>query len=118
MRKAIWTIVVILFFAATLCACSNDGFPTGTYTLGNRAHEFRDDGTFSYLEGDEVMTEGTYFIQDDEIQITDSYCAERDANPGTYKWIFEDGRLNFELIGEDLCEDRRSTLTLTWYGPK
>jgi len=117
MKKIFWTITCVLFVAAALSACTSDEFPTGTYTHSSRVVEYRDDGTFTYLWDDEVITEGTYVIQDDEIQFTDSYCAEEFANPGTYKWQYEDDKLTLELI-EDLCEGRRELNTLTWFGPK
>jgi hypothetical protein len=117
MRKAIWAIFVILFFAATLCACSSDKFPTGKYTSGTASVEYRDDGTYTLMNGDEVIAEGTYSIQEDEIQLTDSYCAERDANPGSYKWQHEDGKLSLELI-KDPCEGRVEATSGYWFGPK
>lgn len=116
MKKVIFTIVVILFVAATLCACSSKEFPTGTYTYFDTSVEYRDDGTFTLMSGNKVITEGTYSIKDDEIQFTDSYCAETDANPGIYKWQFEDGNLRFELI-EDPCEGRVEAVLLAWIGP-
>ena len=117
MKKAIWTFVVILFVAAALCACSSNKFPTGKYTYGSASVEYRDDGTFTLMSRDEVITEGTYAIQNDEIQFTDSYCAEIDANPGTYKWQYENGYLSLELI-EDPCEGRIVATTQNWFGPK
>jgi len=118
MKKTLWTILCILFVAAILCACSSKAFPTGTYTHSDLAHEFRDDGTFSYLSGGEVVTEGTYAIQGDEIQFTDSYCDEENAGPATYKWQYEDGVLSFELVGEDSCDGRFAALSVNWFGPK
>lgn len=117
MKKTLWTIFCILFFAATLCACSSKEFPTGTYTSGIYSVEYRDDGTFTLWHEGEVSTEGTYSVTDDEIQFIDSYCDELDANPGTYKWQYEDGVLSHELI-EDLCEGRRNTVLQTWNGSK
>jgi hypothetical protein len=117
MKKMFWTFVCILLVAATLGACSSKAFPTGTYTALDTMVEYRGDGTFTWMSGDDVNTEGTYSVEGDEIQFTDSYCAEEDANPGTYKWQHEDGKLKFELI-EDPCEGRRDVLTVNWFGPK
>lgn len=118
MKKILWTIMVVLFLAAAISACSSKEFPTGTFTRGDFVHEFRDDGTFTYKSGDEVQTEGTYTIQGDEIEFTDSYCDEENAGPATYKWQYEDGVLSFELVGEDLCEGRFAVLSVNWFGPK
>jgi hypothetical protein len=120
MKKAIWTIVVILFLAATLCACSSNKFPTGTYTHGDTSVEFRDDGTYALMDGNEVVTEGTYSIQDDQLQyITDSYCDAENAGPATYKWQYDEDKeiLSYQLI-TDNCEGRRMQHTLNWFGPK
>jgi len=119
MKKAILTTVLILFVAVTLSACSSEKFPTGKFTRGDVALEFRDDGTYRFLGGEEVITEGTYTIQGDEMHIiTDSYCDEENAGPATYKWQHEKDILKFELVGEDLCEGRRQQHTVNWFGPK
>ena len=118
MKKIFWTAVCILLIAAALSACSSKAFPTGTYTCPGGVVEYREDGTFTLMrENDIVVTEGTYSVKGDEIQFTDSLCAEEDANPGTYKWHHEDDKLKCELI-EDPCEGRRGLLTLIWFGPK
>jgi hypothetical protein len=120
MKKAVWTIVVILFVAATLCACSSNKFPTGTFTHGDTSIEIRDDGTYTLMDGDEVLTEGTYSIQGDQIQyITDSYCDAENAGPATYKWQYDEDKdiLSYELIADN-CEGRRMTHTVNWFGPK
>ena len=120
MKKILWTFVCILLVAAMLSACGSKAFPTGTYTHGDFTHEFRDNGTFTYMSGSEVRTEGTYIIQDDEITFTDNYCNEENAGSATYKWQYEDAsdNLSFDLIGEDLCKDRRDVLSVDWWGPK
>lgn len=117
MKKILWTVTCILLFAVTLSGCSNKEFPTGTFTHTDSAIEYRDDGTYTYLNDGVVDAEGTYTVQDDEIQFTDDYCAEEYANPGKYKWQYEDGKLSFELI-EDLCAGRRIAVLVTWFGPK
>lgn len=119
MKKIIWTIVVVLLVAAALSACSSDEFPYGTYSRQDATVEYRNDGTFTYKFGDEVVTEGTYSIEGDEILwINDSVCDAENAGSARYKWQHEDGVLSFELIGEDLCEGRREVMTVNWFGPK
>jgi hypothetical protein len=117
MKKILWTIVCILLVAAALSGCGNKEFPTGTYTRLGSEVEYRDDGTYTFWNDGEVVAEGTYTVQGDEIQVTDDYCAEEYANPGTYKWQHKDGKLTHELI-EDLCEGRRTAVLQTWFGPK
>jgi hypothetical protein len=118
MKKILWTITCILFVAATLCACSNDGFPTGTYRNDSAVTEYRDDGTITMWDNDEIVTEGTYSVEGDEITwIQDSWCDEENAGSATYKWSADDDGLSFELIGEDLCEGRRNAMALKWFGP-
>ena len=119
MKKIFWTITFVLFVAATLCACSNDGFPTGTYTHNQYVTEYRDDGTHTLWENDEVVTEGTFSVEGDEVTwIQDSFCDAENEGSATYKWSADDQGLKFELIGEDLCKGRRDTLSVKWFGPK
>jgi hypothetical protein len=117
MKKILWMITCILLVAVTLSACSSKEFPTGTYTHDDSVIEYRDDGTYTYLNDGEVTAEGTYSVQGDEIQFTDDYCAEEYANPGTYKWQHKDGKLSHVLI-DDLCEGRRMAVLQTFFGPK
>ncbi len=118
MKKTLWTIFCILFVAAALCACSSNEFPTGTYTHLDGTVEYRDGGTFILMGGDEIATEGSYSIEGDEITLRDTFCDENNAGTATYRWQHEDGVLSFELIGEDLCDERREMLSLNWFGPK
>lgn len=118
MKKTVWTIIFILFAAATLSACNNDGFPNGTYSHNQFVSEYRDDGTFTMWENDEIVTEGTYSVEGDEVTWKDSFCDAENAGSATYKWSADDRGLSFDLIGEDLCKGRRDSLSVTWYGPK
>ena len=120
MNKTLRITIFILFVAAILCACSGNEFPTGTFTHQNLTVEFMEDGTYKCLEGDEVITEGTYAIQDYEITwLTCRYCEAQNSGPATYRWQLEDGVLSFELIGDDFCGDRRVTLLEhNWFGPE
>jgi len=118
MKKNIWMIACIMILALTLSACSNKAFPTGTYTHQNVVVEYRDDGTFTNWFGDDVMTIGTYSVENNEITFQDTYCDEQYSGSATYAWTHEDGRLSFEVIGEDLCEGRRDSMSLNWFGPK
>jgi major membrane immunogen (membrane-anchored lipoprotein) len=119
MKKYIWTIACIMILAVTLSGCSNKAFPTGTYTnsLGN-TKEYRDDGTFTLWYGGSVVTIGTYSIENNEITFQDTYCDEQNSGSATYAWTYEDGKLSFEVIGEDLCDGRRDTTSVPWFGPE
>jgi hypothetical protein len=118
MKKIFWTITCILFVAATLCACSSEEFPTGTYINGQFVTEYRDDGTFTMWDNDKISTEGTYTVKGDEVTWKDSFCDAENAGSATYKWFADDQGLRFELIGEDLCQGRRDSLSVKWFGPK
>ena len=118
MKKIFWTIACVFFLAAALCACSSNEFPTGSYRTGEFVAEYRDDGTFTLYENGEVSTEGTYSVEGDEITwIQDSFCDAENAGSATYKWSADDQGLKFELIGEDQCEARHTTLSVKWFGP-
>jgi len=119
MKKNIWTITCILILAVTLSACSNKAFPTGTYTYGRGKVEYRDDGTMTLWYGDSVTTTGTYSVENNEIHfLHDTYCDEHNGGSATYTWTHEDGRLSYEVVGEDLCDGRRDTTSLSWFGPQ
>lgn len=118
MKKIFWTITCVLFVAVALSACSNNGFPTGTYTHNQFVTEYREDGTFTMWENDEITTEGTYSVKGDEVTWKDSFCDAENAGSASYKWSADDQGLSFELIGEELCEGRRDSLSVKWYGPK
>ena len=120
MKKNIWTITCILILAVTLSACSNKAFPTGTYTTtGEGSVEYRDDGTMTLWYGDNVVTNGTYSVENNKIHfLHDTYCDEHNGGDATYKWQYKDGVLTFELIGEDLCDGRRNTTSQSYFGPK
>ena len=119
MKKILWTIMVVLFVAVAISACSSDEFPYGTYTRQNQMVEYRDDGTFTYMFSGEVVTEGTFTIDGDEILwMKDTWCDAENAGSATYKWHHEDGALSFELVGEDFCEGRRGVMSYYWFGPK
>ena len=115
MKKYFWPITCILFIAAALSACSSETFPMGAYSLGSHTMEFHEDGTLRYLISDNLMTESSYSIQDDQITITGySDCDE----PATYIWQYDDHRLTFEPTAEDPCRDRSNSLSMNWLGPE
>lgn len=118
MKKILWPITLVLFVAVTLSACSNDAFPTGTYTHNQFVTEYREDGTFTMWNNDEISTEGTYSVNGDEITWRDSFCDAENVGPATYKWSADDQGLKFELVGEDNCKGRRDSLSVKWFGPK
>jgi len=120
MKKILWIITCVLFVATILCACSSDEFPTGTYTFGSHLIEFKEDGTFTYMIGNDLVTEASYSIQGDELiwLSDDGSCEDIGANPATYRWEHEDGKLNFVLVGEDQCTTRYERLSLSWIGPE
>jgi hypothetical protein len=118
MKKIFWTISCVLLVAATLCACSSNKFPTGKYRNGSSVTEYRDDGTFTMWDSDEIVTEGTYSVKGDEVTwIQDTWCDAVNAGSATYKWIADDQGLKFEKIGEEKCNGRWAALSIKWFGP-
>ena len=81
---------------------------------------FRDDGTYTYLIGGQVLLEETYAIEGNEITFLsdDSDCEDMGANPATYKWHLKDGTLTFEVVGQDLCAQRFYQLSMDWKDSK
>ena len=120
MKKILWMIMVFLFVAVSLIACSSDEFPYGTYRNGSAVSEYREDGTFTMWNNDEVVTEGTFSVDGDEVTwIQDSWCdAENTGGSSTYKWTLNERGLRFELIGEEPCLGRRIAVSEFWIGPE
>ena len=118
MKKIIWMIMFVLFVAVSLSACSSDEFPYGRYRDGSAVSEYREDGTFTMWNNDEVVTKGTYTVKGDELTwIQDSWCDKENAGSATYKWSANERGLRFELIGEDNCQGRRIACSEFWVGP-
>jgi len=115
MKKYFWSIACILFITAAICSCSSEAFPMGAYSLGSHTMEFQEDGTFRYLISDNEITESTYSIQGDQINISGYSDCDESA---TYTWQYEDRRLSFEPIAEDPCKDRSNSLSMNWFGPQ
>jgi hypothetical protein len=119
MKKIIWTITFVLLIAAALSACSSDEFPYGRYRSGSAVTEYREDGKLTMWNNDEVVTEGTFSVDGDEVTwIQDSWCEEENVGSATYRWQHEDGVLSFELIGEEPCLGRRQACSENWFGPQ
>src|SRR5215212_2489111 len=90
-------------------------FPTGTYTNGQFAITFSNDGTHSVSADGKVVVKGSYAVTQDQITLTDK---EGDyaclGTTGKYKWKVEGPSLKFEKI-EDDCEGRAGAmLGSTW----
>ena len=69
--------------------------------------------------GGSFTTIGTYSVENDEIHfLHDTPCDEDNSDSATYTLTYEDRRLSFELIGEDLCDGRRDTTSWSWSGPQ
>ena len=118
-KYTVLVIVSLLVLSAVLYGCSNQEFPTGTFMrTGDRIVEYTEDGTFRFIWDDEIITEGTYAINGNEITFKDSLCDEEYAGPATYTWAYENGALTFKVVGSDACDGRRSTLVLPWFGPQ
>ena len=118
-RYTVWVIVSLLMLSAVFCGCSRQEFPTGAFVRsGDRILEFNEDGTMRFIWEEIVVSEGTYTINGDEITIQDDFCDEEYAGPATYTWAYVEGALTFKSVSSDVCGDRRSALTLPWFGPQ
>jgi hypothetical protein len=120
--KTVRVAVIALATFGLFAACSDDGstneFPVGVYhqqgsTDASGTMEFKSDGTFVLAEGDEIVTEGTYSIDGDQLTWdTDSWCKDisADAESATYTWTQDGELLTMTVEGEDLCTDRVNTI--------
>jgi len=117
MRKPIAFVAVVVATAGLLVACSGDeGFPAGTYVstadvndLGPVTATYRDDGTMTVEQG-ELVSEGTYTVDGDQVTLSDTYCAESEGQEtATYTWEW-DGSVLTMTTTDDACESRESTV--------
>ena len=120
MRSTTTRIVVMaMAISGLFAACSDNGdtseFPVGVYhqpgsTEAEGTMEFKSDGTFVLLAGDEVaVTDGTYSVDGDQFTWeTDSYCRRVSdaAESATYTWTEDGDLLTMTVEGEDPCTDR------------
>lgn len=116
--------VVAIAIMGPLAACSDDGdtgeFPVGVYhmpgaTDAEGTMEFTSDDTFELRFTGEIVTEGTYSIDGDQLTWeTDSFCKEigDDAESATYTWALDGELLTMTVEGEDLCPDRAELMQL------
>ena len=87
-------------------------FPTGTYSNGEFAITFYEDGSHTVSANNNVLVKGTYTVAKDQIVLTDKEgeysCGE--SRPGKYRWTVDKNVLTFEKL-EDDCEGRAGALS-------
>ena len=125
MKRHLTCAIVVVAALGMLGACSDDEdeteFPTGkfvpvtaTSTEGGYI-EYKSDGTYEgFDESGEMVTEGTYTIDGDEITYDDSYCetVAPDSNPATYTFEWDGEVLSFGDNPDDVCIGRVETLAV------
>jgi hypothetical protein len=92
---------------------TEDGFPSGTFvskTDESWVLQFNDDGTYLFFANGVVDATGIYSITGDLYIETTDYAPCRHAKTATYRWAYDGRRLTFQLVGEDDCSPRRSSL--------
>jgi len=103
------SLSLVCIFGAALAQPENK-FPKGTYSNGQFAITFQDDGTHTVKEGDNVVVKGTYKITGDQIVLSDKEGQYACEGEGKYKWKAEGNALRFEKV-EDGCDGRANALT-------
>ena len=73
---------------------------------------FESDGKMSVSREGEIVVEGVYTVDKDQITLNDKRgpMACIDAGPGKFQWKFDGKALTFKLI-EDPCGGRANALT-------
>jgi len=110
---AAFALIASLFTALSIArATGEEKFPTGKYAAGPFIVSFESDGKMSVSRDGEIMVEGVYSLDKDQITFTDKRgpMACVDAGPGKFQWKFDGKALTFKLI-EDPCGGRASALT-------
>ena len=106
-------LVATLFTALSLGrAYGDDKFPTGKFITGPFTVSFETDGKMSVSRDGEIVVEGVYAVEKDQITFTDKRgpMACVDAGPGKFQWKFDGKALTFKAI-EDPCGGRANALT-------
>jgi hypothetical protein len=87
-------------------------FPAGTYADADFTLAFDGNGHFRGSQKGATKVEGSYTVQGDQLQFTDSSgpWACPAAQKGTYGWKAEGSRLTFSK-DTDACKDRVDSLT-------
>jgi len=134
MKKFAFTITLFcLCMLLASCAQGLDSgskFPTGIMVLEvdpDIKLEFKEDGTYLYSSGNDILSIGTYTVRGNKVTWTsDSYCDWLDAGQATYRWTYKEfvgypedvQKIFFEKIGEDKCTDRSYFLHLSAFLPQ
>jgi dipeptidyl aminopeptidase/acylaminoacyl peptidase len=90
-----------------------DEFPVGVFVHeenGSWELQFNDDGTYLFFVDGVVDATGSYSTVGDLYIETTDYAPCRHARTATYRWTYDGRRLAFQLVGEDGCSPRRSSL--------
>jgi hypothetical protein len=89
-------------------------FPVGQFEAGGTTVDFKADGTCEFSGAGWTMP-CTFSVNGDLFTETTFDYAGGAQTPATYYWTFDDGRLSFELWGDDPRPSRQSAYTiLTW----
>jgi len=81
--------------------------------------DYKDDGIMTLWWDNCVMTTGSYSVENNEFHTgEDTTCDEQNSGSVTYASTYEDGRLSFEVIGENLCDGRRDSTSWSYFGPQ
>ena len=108
-----FTLVATLFTTLSSARVyGDDKFPAGKFITGPFTVSFESDGKMSVTREGEIVVEGVYTVEKDQITLTDKRgpMACIDAGPGKFQWKFDGKALTFKLI-EDPCEGRAGALT-------
>jgi hypothetical protein len=77
--------------------------------------QFNDDGSYVFRVNDVADATGTYTVNGELYTEDTDYAPCSQARVATYRYRCDDGRLVFQLRGEDHCTERRASLDgVTW----
>lgn len=117
MRRWFVLFVVVPAAAGLLVACGgNEEFPVGTFLstasvngLGPVTTTYHDDGTLTVEQG-ELVVEGTYAVDGDQVTLSDTYRGESEGQEtATYTWEW-DGSVLAMTTADDACGSRATAV--------
>jgi hypothetical protein len=112
-RLALAVAVCVATAASSRPAAAAD-FPVGAYTIGEFTITFADAGQYRVSKGEEVVVEGEYKVNGDQLLLTDKggsmACSAAGQQTGTYRWKYEGDALTLTKV-EDACPGRSAAIT-------
>ena len=113
----LWTITAtaiglscLLLVAPIAQEPGQNSFPTGSFDAGSLTLTFNANGTHTLADRGNIVVNGTYVVQGDQITLTDKSGDFACDEVGKYQWTYDGKALRFKALLDD-CGGRADGLT-------